>query len=328
MSAVTTVSVHSSQYPEQVARDLAESLRRRQVNHKFHYDSPRQTLAWLKLHEALSPARTDPDCVETYDRGFSETALRVRASGVRVIGLGCGGGKKDLRLLQLLRESGKTVTYTPADVSVAMVLVATQLVEESLPECVDGPLVCDLATTDDLSEVLGVGEGPNSARLITFFGMIPNFEPGMILPKLAALVRPGDSLLFSANLAPGPDYAAGVEKVLPLYDNALTRDWLMEFLLGLGFDRNDGIARFRIESDPGALGLKRITAGFEFLRPREVTVGGETFAFAAREQIQLFFSYRHTPELVRSMLGQVGLSVREQWITRSEEEGVFLVQKG
>ncbi len=34
--------------------------------------------------------------------------------------------------------------------------------------------------------------------------MIPNFEPGEILPKLAGLVEKKDHLLFSANLAPRP----------------------------------------------------------------------------------------------------------------------------
>ena len=47
--------------------------------------------------------------------------------------------------------------------------------------------------------------------MITFFGMIPNFEPQDILPKLAKLIRRQDTLLFSANLAPGADYAVGVK---------------------------------------------------------------------------------------------------------------------
>ena len=77
--------------------------------------------------------------------------------------------------------------------------------------------------------------------------MIPNFEPQIILPKLASLVRPKDFLLFSANLAPGQNYAAGVKKVLPQYDNPLTRDWLMTFLLDLGVEQSDGELRFKID---------------------------------------------------------------------------------
>ena len=74
--------------------------------------------------------------------------------------------------------------------------------------------------------------------LVTFFGMIPNFEPQEILPKLASLIRPKDFLLFSANLAPGKNYAAGMKKILPQYDNPPTRDWLMTFLLDLGVEKS------------------------------------------------------------------------------------------
>jgi hypothetical protein len=165
----------------------------------------------------------------------------------------------------------------------------------------------------------------DAARLITFFGMIPNFEPQNILPRLAALVRPADYLLFSANLAPGADYAAGVQSILPLYDNALTRDWLMTFLLDLGVEANDGALRFAIEDDPAGSGLKRVTVCFRFARRREIRVDEQQFQFPAGESIRLFFSWRHTPMLVRKLLGQQGLEVLDQWITKSGEEGVFLV---
>jgi hypothetical protein len=52
MSELVHVAIHPSQFPEQVRRDLIESLRARSVNHKFHYDSIRQTQKWLALHQA------------------------------------------------------------------------------------------------------------------------------------------------------------------------------------------------------------------------------------------------------------------------------------
>src|SRR6185503_18502242 len=107
-------------------------------------------------------------------------------------------------------------------------------------------------------------------RLVTFFGMLPNFEPQIILPHLAGLIRPGEYLLLSANLAPGPDYAEGVQRILPLYDNALTREWLITFLLDVGVNRNDGEIRFAIENDPANGDLKRIAAYFVFEREREI----------------------------------------------------------
>ena len=88
---------------------------------------------------------------------------------------------------------------------------------------------------------------------------------------------------------------------------------------------DDGELHFTIEDDPEGSGLKRVAAHFRFARPREITVDTERFQFAAGEAIRLFFSWRHTPALVRALLGQHGLQVLDQWITKSGEEGVFLV---
>ena len=132
---------------------------------------------------------------------------------------------------------------------------------------------------------------------------------------------------MSANLAPGDDYASGVEQVLPLYDNALTREWLMSFLLDLGMEQADGELRFVIEEDAGGSPLRRVAAYFQILRPVTIQVDSRQFEFRAGETIRLFFSYRHTPALVRILLGQHGLQVVEQWTTNSEEEGVFLVSR-
>jgi uncharacterized SAM-dependent methyltransferase len=358
MSSIASVRIHASQFPEKVRRDLLASLRTRRVNHKFHYDSIKQTQKWLALHQAYSPTRNDADCTAIYDQGFAAAAARVKSKAVHVIGLGCGGGQKDTRLLKLLKKAGRQIFYTPCDVSTAMVLVAQQTALAVVPEKNCFPLVCDLATADDLPVNLASRFTSHVSRLITFFGMIPNFEPQIILPKLASLVRPKDFLLFSANLAPGNNYTAGVKKVLPQYDNPLTRDWLMTFLLDLGVGRGDGNLHFIIEtcrsrreevltekpkvqstkskdkqrlltSSPTMkeIDLKRIVADFRFTRSRRIEVDGERFDFRAGETIRLFFSYRYKPERVRKVLARHGLEVCDQWIAKSGEEGVFLVER-
>jgi uncharacterized SAM-dependent methyltransferase len=324
MSTLAHAAIHPSQFPDRVRRDLLQSLSSRQINHKFHYDSVKQTQKWLALHEAYSPARTDADCAATYDAGFIAATKQIGAANVHLIALGCGGGRKDARLLQLLRQNGKTIACTLSDVGVAMVLEARATALAALPGLDCHTLVCDLATAEDLPGILAAQIKPNAARLVTFFGMMPNFEPEMILPKLAALLRPADYLLVSANLAPGSDYAAGVHKILPLYDNELTCDWLLTFLLDLGVERGDGNLEFSVED--ASSGLKRIAANFKFTRSRKIQVGSETFAFSAGETIRLFFSYRHTPELIRSLLVPHGINVLDQWITKSGDEGVFLCQ--
>jgi len=302
-------------------------LRTRRVNHKFHYDSVKQTQQWLALHQACSPSRTDPDCAAMYDHSFAAAAARMGSPRVHVIGLGCGGGQKDTRLLKLLRESGKTVLYTPLDVSTAMVLVAQRAATAVVATEACLPLVCDLSSADDLPAALDGLLVGDAVRLITFFGMMPNFETDIILPRLAGVVRPGDYLLCGANLAPGTDYAAGVQRILPLYDNTLTRGWLMTFLLDVGVERTDGDLGFVVEDDVGRRGLKRVAAYFRFGRAREIQVDAERLRFAAGDSIRLFFSWRHTPALVRRLLGECSLRVLEEWITASGEEGVYLVSR-
>jgi uncharacterized SAM-dependent methyltransferase len=327
MSSLANISVHASQFPDQVRQDLLDSLRTRQVNHKFHYDSIKQTQKWLELHQAYSPSRTDADCAATYNQGFAAAAATITARRVHLIGLGCGGGQKDVRLLELLWRAGKTVFYTPSDVSTAMVLVARRAALAVVPEEHCSPLVCDLATAHDLASVLERLSVPDSARFITFFGMLPNFEPQVILPRLAELLRPGDTLLLSANLAPGPDYAAGVQKILPLYDNAMTRDWLMTFLSDFGVETADGEIQFCVEDVPISGGLKRVVANFRFKRSRKIILDEHEFGFEPGATIRVFFSYRHTPALVRALTSEHGFQIVDQWITRSEEEGVFLVAR-
>lgn len=325
MSRAVSVVIHPSQFPANVRRDLLQSLRSRRINHKFHYDSIKQTQKWLALHEAFSPSRTDADCAAVYDQSFAAAVSQISSSQIHLVGLGCGGGQKDTRLLKLLKEQGKEIAYTPSDVSVAMVLVAQSVATSIVAPEKCFPFVCDLASDENVSEIFSSVES-KSARLLTFFGMIPNFEPQEILPKLAGLLRPDDWLLFSANLAPGNDYSAGVQKILPLYDNDLTRDWLQTFLLDLDVEKGDGEMRFGVETSSETQ-LKRVAAHFHFAKQRVIELPEERLEFQPGDTIRLFFSYRHTPDRLVRLLSANGISVLDKWITHSEEEGVFLCRR-
>src|SRR5204862_2123586 len=101
-----------------------------------------------------------------------------------------------------------------------------------------------------------------------------------------------DFLLLSANLSPGSYSATGVEAILPQYNNALTRDWLMTLLFDLGFSADDGDLRFSIEVDGDQ--LRRITAHFELRRACDIHALGEELSFTVGQRLRGFFSYRHT----------------------------------
>ncbi|MCS7337298.1 MAG: L-histidine N(alpha)-methyltransferase [Verrucomicrobiae bacterium] len=331
------VTIHPSQFPCAVQRELLKSLRTRCVNHKFHYDSVKQVEKWIAVHKTYSPWHTDPNCKAIYHAAFRCIAALVRAGVIHVIGLGCGTGQKDLQLIKCLKTKAQQVFYTPCDSSVPMVLTARQAVLGVVPPQDSSPVVCDFAAATDLYMLLDEIEQAQlgrklarhcdhaPTRLVTFFGMIPNFEPLPAMRRLASLVRPGDFLLLSANLVPGPDLAAGMKKVLAQYDNVPTREWLMTFLLDLGVDRDDGVLRFEIER--GQSRINRVVAKFRFRRNCTIRVSSETFKFAPGEGIRLFFSYRYTLEQLQELLAQHRFTLAGHWLTRSGEEAVLCARR-
>ncbi|HYG25154.1 MAG TPA: L-histidine N(alpha)-methyltransferase [Verrucomicrobiae bacterium] len=324
MTRAVSVLIHESQFPSRLRTELLESFRTQKVNHKFLYDSVRQTSRWQAVHEACSPAHNDPEIRAVYDRGFEYAATRLLASQVELVALGCGGGHKDARFLQVLRRSNKAIACFPCDVSTPMVLTARETILNAVPSIHCSPVVCDLASVQDSAELFPRPSSCETRRFVTFFGMIPNFEPSVILPRLAAMLSRDDLLLFSANLAPGPDYAEGLRRVLPQYDNAPTREWLFGFLYDHGVEPHDGELRFSVV-EPDGNGLKRIEATFSFQRACSIRVEGESFSFSPGDAFRLFFSYRYTPGLLETELQKHGLIVRERWVAHSGEEGVFLV---
>jgi len=328
MPIMETVTVDESQFPEAVQRDLLECWRRREVLPKFHYETYRQARHWLALHEAHSPARRDPECAAIYDRAFAATGNMLTEAGARVVGLGCGGGQKDARLIQILASHKAPLSYLPCDASMPLVLTAQHAVEAVLPGICCDPLVCDLGRCEDLAQSIDRVAGQTGLpgrRIFTFFGMIPNFDPGFIFPRLRKALGAEDWLLCSANLAPGQNYRAGVEAVLPGYDNDLTREWLFVFLNDCGVERDHGEIRFGIEED--GRGFLRIVANFCIAKRIEVAVLGEKFEFKEGDKILLFYSYRYQPAQVEGLLRGQGMEAAQQWMAPSVEEGVFLCRR-
>ena len=319
-STPAKVTVHPSQFPGAVRRQLVAALRAGNVPPKFLYDSVRQTQKWLEVHPAQSPSRINADVTRIYDAAFEDALGQALGQAVALVGLGCGGGQKDTLCLAKLQPSIPELHYVPCDVSQAMTLVAREAAAEHLPLGQVHPLVCDLAEADDLGQALDEQLPGEAKRLFTFFGMIPNLEPDVILPKLRALLRVGDQLLFSANLAPDRDYRAGVERVLPQYDNAETRDWLLSFLTGIGVLETAGELVFGIESVDELL---RIFANFKFTQSQAIKLDGELVAFDVGQTLRLFFSYRHTAETFTKRLAKHGLQIVFSEIAESGEEGVF-----
>ena len=112
---------------------------------------------------------------------------------------------------------------------------------------------------------------------------------------------------------------------MPGYDNALTREWLFEFLNGIGVERGDGAIVFSVEEAAG--GLRRIVADFRFNKERLIDFDGERIEFGNDEALRLFFSWRFTCQGLAEALLKGEFRVMEQWVAPSGEEGVFLARR-
>lgn len=349
--ATVHIEVHPSAFPSAVRRDLIASLQSRALPPRFLYEGLRQTQKWLRLHETFSPARTDKAVQRTYDRAFEAATKMLLAPAIRrsdsrelrsprgsgqsppltveVVSLGCGSGAKDLAFINQLLRSGKEVSYTPVDVSMGMVLTARETALQAISQDRCRPLVCDLAAAPDLADT--VCPQPESgrsrrARVIAAFGLMPTFEPSVLLPMLARWAAHSELILVSANLAPGSDYDAGVKRVLPGYDNELTRDWLRSALQDLDIWPDDGDLKFGIEEGSCGLGVKRIVARLKFVRAKTIRLDRQEVSFETGESLQVFFSCRHTSGLMDKLMARHGLKVERHWLSDSGEEGVFLVR--
>ena len=105
-------------------------------------------------------------------------------------------------------------------------------------------------------------------------------------------------LLLSANLAP-----AGIEAILPQYDNEPTRQWLAEFPRTNGLPEGEVVVSTEMDGE-----LEHIIA--RHVSPSKTT--------------ELFVSYRYTPQLLRDTLKPHGIQIEQEFISANGEEGVFL----
>lgn len=321
------VTLHTSCFPDATNARLRRALRERRVPGSLHYQSAVQAQHWLDLHRKYSPSRADASCAAAYDAAFRAAAeILSSATETVVVGLGCGGGTKDARLLAELAKHGPPPASVPTDVGLPMVIMGAQAARAAAPAADIHPLVIDLLAAENASSVLAGLAGP-APRVLTFFGLIPNFEPQAIMPRLAALVRPGDLLLFSANLAPGLDYRAGTEAILPQYDNPETRAWLSLFLKDVGLQPERGELRFGVAPCPSGAPFQRVEATWEAATEETIRVLDEPFTFHPGNPIELFFSYRHTPSTIRGLLTAHDLVPLQEWTAAEGQEGIFLCQR-
>ena len=313
------VVVHESVHPEALAAELRDGLAGGEVATRQHYVSARQARLWREIAAAFSPARDEADGARAYDAVNGLVADRVAGEGAHVIGLGCGDGAKERRLLDALAGTGP-LTATPVDVSLPLVQVAVDRLAGAAGTALGRPVVCDLGlAAADLPAMVGQAPGP---RVVTLYGILPGMEAFAAMAAALSLLRPGDLLAVSANLLPKGDGA--LEAITAQYDNEQTRRWLGALLEDAGLRPEQADVRIGELSDPGTGAVAAVGA---WLEPRE-EIGVVLEAGEVRLEpgcpVRLLRSARHTPEGLEAIVLAAGLELLVLEVSPTGEEGVAL----
>ena len=304
---MSSLVIHPALNEQTLEQERILCLKQGRVNPKFHYETQKQSELWLKVHEQFAPPA---DVSGLYEGAGQYLSQLIKPDHLTLVGLGCGGGEKDI---SILRELPARVNFIPTDVSIPLVqAVAQRANRDGL--CTGVALAFDIFSTENVQDFMG----PHLSRhnIFTSFGLIPNFGPQEIFPKLYSLLKPEDYLLLSANLAP-----EGIDKVLFQYDNQPTKDWLTQFLARFGEPKGQVIITTEHSQQ-----LDFISARFIFSSTSILRSGVNEFVFETDDQIDLFTSYRYSKDSLRRTLSEHRIDIVKEFISQNGEEGVFICQ--
>lgn len=303
--------VHPSAMPAAVRARRLAALASGRVAPGFLYDSLAQATRWLQVHEAHSPARSDPAVRSLY----GELGRRLNSHPDVVLSLGCGGGAKDQDLLAGLWSDGPGGTVMPLDTSPALALQGAAAVEG--PGRRVQPWIADLEAPLFRNE-LGISD---RATLGVFaLGLAPNFAPDRFFGLLDDLLRPGEFAVISVNTSPEAFGGPSTERIRRQYDNAETRAWLLGGLNELGLS----CPRLRYDAAPTGPGTWQIRVDAELEGPRSVELLGTSVQLPP--SLRVLESNRVHAEALHDWLGRYGYRAVHTLRAPSDEESVLAVR--
>jgi len=266
------------------------------------YSHPSLGRLWKKVHLACSPFLHRTELQRLYRLPSTRIRKHFGRRSYSLLALGCADGTKESLLLKKLPKP----TYLLAlDTNLSLARRAIR----RLPAFQKSAHRTDL--TSSISLKFLSSRLSTHPTLITLFGVLPNLNPLPLLRSIRRFMKKDDLLLFSANLAPGIKGRSGAVRVLPLYDNRPTRNWLNAAILRYRPKLPKGHLEFGVFPDPKQKTLARIEARW----------------MNNHMPIVVFSSRRPTRLQVESWIQASGLRRLKRWIEPRGEEGVWLVTR-
>jgi L-histidine N-alpha-methyltransferase len=251
-------------------------------------------------------------------------ALIAAVSGAdTLVELGSGTSEKTRMLLDALRDRGSLRRFIPFDVDATILEAAGTALQEEYPG-VEIDAVCG-DFEEHLDEIPSGGR-----RLVAFLGStIGNLTAGPradFLASLAAVLKPGDSLLLGTDLVKDPDRlvlayddSAGVtakfnRNVLAVVNRELHADF--------DIDAFEHVAKWNAELERIEMWLR--VAGAQHVRIADLDL---TVDFAAGEEMLTEVSCKFRPDGVAAELAQAGLTRTHWWTDAAGDFALSLATK-
>jgi len=264
------------------------------------YASPALGRLWKKVHLARSPFVIRSGVRRLYIHPAPVLRKLLSGKAYHWIALGCADGLKESLLS---RKIPAPTSFHAADTNPTLARMATLRLRAP---------VKSWSRIDLTSQRL-----PSSIShlprpwLVTLFGVLPNLDALPLLQSLHRSMKPGDLLLFSANLAPGWSGFAGARQILPQYDNGPTRVWLEAAVHRYRPSLPAGKLVFGVFPDPHQKSLARI----------------ESRWLAKNKNWIVFASRRPTSSQVEAWVRTTQLRKLACYLDPLGEEGVWLVTR-
>ena len=286
-----------------MARDIRLGLtaRPKELAPKYFYDE-RGSQLFERITELAEyyPTRAER---EILSQRSPEIVVAAGEPGT-LVELGSGSAAKTRHLLSAMRDAGCLATYVPVDISEEITHETAESLVEEYPGLTIRGLVCDFE--HDLERIPSGGGG----RLVAFLGgTIGNLYPDArhdFLPRIAALLEPGDQILL------GTDLVKEASRLEAAYDDAegVTAEFNKNVLLvlnrefGADFDPERFAHVARYDADAARMDIRLRSLAEQTVRLDGLDL---TVRFAAGEEMRTEISTKFTREGLEAVYREAGL---------------------
>ena len=236
---------------------------------------------------------------------------------------GAGSTKKIALLLRCLQ---KPTGFIPMDISAEILQASAAVLEQQFPDLDITPLVVDFLDKQPLQQLLRqLPQQPLAAKRVVFFpgSTIGNFDPASaenFLQQFAEALEPGDGLLIGVDLLKDKSVLEAAyndqQGVTVAFNTNLLHRINQELGGDFAIDQFEHRAQFNEHKS-------RIEMHLVSRLPQQVTIGDDSFDFAANETIHTENSYKYSPQQFIERVTSAGYTFEQQWQDKHSLFGVF-----